>query len=69
MWRSSATAAVGCRKGRRKEAGRDVVVEADARKEQKAELQRLRGRQPVDSPPGNTPRGERDVTVWGAELS
>lgn len=51
---------VGCRRERRKEARFDVVVEADAKREQKEELQRLWGRQPVDSPPGSVPRGERD---------
>lgn len=68
MWGTSGNTTVGCRKERRKEPGLDVVVEAVSGKEQK-ELQKLWGRQPGNSPTGYIPKGERDVTMWGMDLS
>lgn len=49
---SSGMGAVRSRKERGKEAGLDMVAEADAGEEEKAELQRPQGRQPMDSLPG-----------------
>lgn len=61
---------VRCRKERRKEPGLDVVVEADAGEEEKAELQRPRGRQPMDSHPG-CPKRRRECNPLrsGSELA
>ena len=50
MQGTSGKTAVARRKERGKEAGLEVVVGTDAGKVQKAELQKLWGRQPVDSP-------------------
>lgn len=61
---------VRCRKERRKEPGLDMVVEADAGEEEKAELQRPRGRQPMDSLP-RCPKRRRecDPLRSGSELA
>ena len=51
----------------RKEGGLAAVVGTDTGKERKAELPRLRGRQPADSPSGYTQRRKGCDLVCGAE--